>query len=102
MSEHRHESSMEHVGVAILKIGNKLIDKNINVLIREIDAKQQEIEATKERVGDKWRWIDREARNCFHGGIETGILKYSVGYNHHRKRNGRINNRLVSTKCLKC
>jgi len=53
LTEHRYESSVEHVGIVTPKIGNKFIDKNINVLIREIDTKQQEIEATKERAGDK-------------------------------------------------
>ena len=39
MTEYRYESSMEHVGIATPKIGNKLIDKNINMLIREINVK---------------------------------------------------------------
>ena len=40
ITEYGYESSMEHVGIATPKIRNKLIDKNINVLIREIDVKQ--------------------------------------------------------------
>ena len=39
-----------------------------------------------------------EARNIFCKGVESGILKYSTGYNHYEKNNA-INKGLVGNRC---
>ena len=74
-------------------------DKSINTLIREINAQNFEEEYLKRKIPEYWKWIDLEARNTFHEGIEAGILKYVIGYNHYRSRNEKINGRLVGNKC---
>jgi len=94
--------TVKHKGVAVPMIRNKILDKNINMLIREIDASKNEEEAIKEKIAEKHEWIDKEVRNCFHGGVGNGTLKCVVGYNHHGRRNKAINNGLVSSKCPRC
>ena len=79
-----------------------MLDKNVNVLIREVNAKVHELEGIKEKVKDKHNWIDREARNCFHGGVGAGMLKYAMGFNHYSKRNAIVNKGLVGSKCPRC
>ena len=93
---------ISHAGIAMPIVNDKIVDKNINVMIREIDAKKSEEEAVKEKAGDKWTWVDVEARNCFYGGVGIGTLKCVNGYNHHGKRDGTINKGLVPTKCPRC
>ena len=46
--------NIKHDGIAAPIVNNGLSDKNINVLIREIDAKQSELEAVKEKVKEHW------------------------------------------------
>jgi len=98
--ERRH--SIKHVGIEVPIVNGRIVDKNINVLIREIDAMKNEHEAIKEKVKEKHEWMDVEARNCFHGGVGNGTLNCVVGFNHHGKRNGKINEGLTSSKCPRC
>ena len=42
--------NIKYTGIVALIVNNQLIDKNINVLIREIDAKKCELLSVKERV----------------------------------------------------
>ena len=42
--------NIKHTRIAAQIVNNQLIDKNINVLIREIDAKKYELLSVKERV----------------------------------------------------
>lgn len=98
--ERRH--SIKHVGIEVPIVKGRIVDKNINVLIREIDAMKNEHEAIKEKVKEKHEWMDVEARNCFHGGVGNGTLNCVVGFNHHGKRNGKINEGLTSSKCPRC
>jgi len=42
------------MGIAAPIVNNRLVDKNINALIREIDAKQCKLTVVKERVKEKW------------------------------------------------
>ena len=94
--------TVKHKGVAVPMIRNKILDKNINMLIREIDASKNEEEAIKEKIAEKHKWINKEARNCFYGGVGNGTLKCVVRYNHHGRRNKATNNGLVSSKCPRC
>jgi len=91
--------NIKYIGIAHPIVKDRLVDKNINVLIREIDAKHCELISVKERVKEGWEWVDREARNCFNSGVGVGTLKCVYGYNHHGKRNSKINKGLVETKC---
>ena len=56
----------------------------------------------KEKVNDKHAWIDRNVQNSFHRGVGVGTLKYVMGYNHHGKRNNKINKGLPDAKCPRC
>jgi len=47
--------NITQVGIAAPIIKNKIIDKNINILVREFDAKLNELEAIKEKVSDKYK-----------------------------------------------
>jgi hypothetical protein len=94
--------TIKYKGIATPIVEDEIIDKNVNVLVREIDAKQCELISVKERVKEGWEWVDLEARNCFNSGVGAGTLKCVYGYNHHGKRNGKINKGLVQTKCPRC
>ena len=50
--------NIKYTGIAALIVNNQLLDKNINVLIREIDAKKCELLSVKERVKEGWEWVD--------------------------------------------
>ena len=76
--------------------------KSINTLIREIDAQEHEVIYLKSKIPEYWNWIDLEARNTFHEGIGAGILKCVIGYNHHKSRNKKINQGVVSNRCPRC
>ena len=76
-----------------------LLDKSINSLIRDLDAKENEKIAIQQIVPDYWRWIDRESRNCFSSRVGAGMIKCVTGYNYHGQRNAKINNNLCLTKC---
>ena len=43
---------------------------------------------------EQQRWINREARNCFGGGVGNRTLKYMSGYNHYGMKNTEINKEL--------
>jgi len=100
--DNEKQHTVKYVDTEVPIVRNKMRDKNINVLICEIDAIENEREALKEKVKEYYEWIDVSARNCFHEGIGTGTLKCIVGFNHHSKRNRKINNDLVSSKCPRC
>ena len=42
--------NIKHIGIVHFIVKDRLVDKNINVLIREIDAKRCELLSVKERV----------------------------------------------------
>ena len=94
--------NVKHVGIAVSIVRNRIIDKNINVLIREVDAKESKLEAIKEKVKEKHEQVDRDARNYFHRGVGVGILKYVVRYNYHGRRNKLVNKGLTGSKCSRC
>ena len=94
--------NVKHVGIASPVMNEMILDKNINILVRELDAKKNEQEVIKEKVSDKYKWVDTYVRNCFHGGVGVGTLKCIVGYNHHRKRNKMVNKGLTDDKCPWC
>jgi len=96
------ESNIKHVGILTPVINGRMFDKNINVLIRECDAKVKENEIIEENVGAKSEWVDKEARNCFAGGVGVSTLKCVAGYNHHGCRNNKINSGLIDNKCPIC
>ena len=91
-----------HKGNETPIINNALIDKNINTLMREVNAKYHEKRAMKNIFPETWRWIDREARDCFGGGVGNGTLKCVYGYNHHGVRNAKINKELTNEECPRC
>ena len=55
------ERQAKDVGVATPIRLKQVLDKNINTLVREIDGKEYEENATKELVKEKWEWINIEA-----------------------------------------
>ena len=71
--------NMKHVGIALPVMNKMILDKNINVLVREFDAKKNEQEVIKEKVSEKYEWVDVCIRNCFQGGVGIGTLKCVVG-----------------------
>lgn len=94
--------NIKHVGIETPVLNGKIVDKNINVLVRELDAKKNKLEAIKEKVKEKHEWVDINVRNCFRGGVGVGTLKCIVGYNHHGKRNKLVNKGLTEDKCPRC
>ena len=90
------------IGIGTIQYKDKIIDKSIQVLIREHDAIVHEKQAAKDVIGEHWKWIDREARNSFSSGVGAGTIKCVWGYNHHGIRNAMINRNLVSSKCPRC
>jgi len=46
-------NTVKHKGVAVPMIHKMILDKNINVLIREIDASKNKEEAIKEKIAEK-------------------------------------------------
>ena len=66
------------------------MDKNINILIREVDTIDHEKKVIKNMLLEHQKWVNWEARNCFEGGIGAGIIKCTSGYNHHGVRNSKI------------
>ena len=87
--------TIDYAEVAAPAINNSVLDKNINVLIREVDAKACELEATKDKGRDKHNWIDREAQNCFHRGVGARMLKCVVEHNYYGERKALANKGLV-------
>ena len=85
--DNEKQHTVKYVGIEVPSVRNKIRDKNINILIREIDTIENEREALKERVKEYYEWIDVSARNCFHESVGTGTLNCVVGFNHHGKRN---------------
>jgi len=91
-----------HCGVETPYKEDAMMDKNINVLMREIDGQDHEMQGIKNIFLEKWEWVDREARNCFAAGVGAGTMKCAYGYNHHGKRNAKINNDVCRNKCPRC
>ena len=81
---------------------DSILDKNIHVLIRKLDAKEHKKIAMKDAVKEHWKWIDNNVQNCFYGGVSAGMLKCMLGYNHYGKRNCMINKGLISILCSRC
>ena len=79
-----------------------VLDKNISVLILELDAKRREKSIIKQIAPEHWQQIDRDARNCFSGGTGAGTLKSVYGYNHYGSRNAVINEELHYYKYPRC
>ena len=102
MLDNENECTIKEIGINTPIVNGKIRDKNINVLVREVDALKHEIDAAKVKAKERWEWIDVKARNCFHGGAGIGTIKCAAGYNQHGKRNGCINKGLVDTKCPRC
>ena len=67
--------NIKYVGIAALIVNQKIVDKNINVLIREVDTRKSELEVIKEKVKEKYEQVDIDARNCFYKGVGAGTLK---------------------------
>ena len=91
-----------HCGVETPYKEDAMMDKNINVLMREIDGQDHEMQGIKNIFLEKWEWVNREARNCFAAGVGAGTMKCAYGYNHHGKRNAKINNDVCRDKCPRC
>ena len=53
--------NIKHTGIVAPIVNNQLIDKNISVLIREIDTKKCKLLLVKERVKEGWEWVNQEA-----------------------------------------
>ena len=79
-----------------------MLDKNINVLIREFNTKESEEIAMKDAAKEYWEWINSNAKNCFYGGVSAGTLKCMLKYNHYGKQNCMINKSLTSSLCPRC
>ena len=45
---------MKYVGIAAPIVNQRIVDKNINVLIREVDVRKSKLEAIKEKVKEKY------------------------------------------------
>jgi hypothetical protein len=95
-------STIQHLGILTPIQNDKILDKNINVLIREVDAIKHERNIVEEKFGEFADWIDLDARNCFPGGAGVGTIKSATGYNHHGVRNKMVNAGLVSDRCPRC
>ena len=93
---------IKHKGIGTPCQDNFILDKNINSLIRDLDAKEHEKQTILNILPEKWRWVDREARNCFGGGARNGTIKCVTGHNHHGVRNAKINQDLCSDSCPRC
>ena len=96
------ENTLMQMGILTPVTCRRIIDKNVNVLIREYDAKIKEKEIIEDKVGTKAEWVDKEVRNCFIGRVGISTLKCVTGYNHHGCRNNKINSGLTNDKCPIC
>ena len=96
------ENKIQHMGIVILVKKESILDKNINVLIRELDTKESEEIAMKDAAKEYWEQIDSNARNYFYRGVGARTLKCMLGYNHHGKWNCMVNKGLTSSLCLRC
>ena len=76
--------------------------KNINVLIRECDAKIKEKEIIEEKLSAKADWVDIEVQIFFAGGVGTSRLKCVVGCNYYGCRNDEIDSGSTDNKCPVC
>ena len=77
--------------------------KSINKIIRIIDAKAEEQEYAKQKLGYRHDMIDIEARNAFKvGRVTTVMIKCIYGYNHFGKRDAMINKNMVDSTCPRC
>ena len=81
-------------------VDGKVQDKNINILIKDIDAQNSKMEHRKDKFPSGFQQIDANARNCFAGGVGVGTFKSSVRFNHYSQRNKMINKGLVGCLCL--
>ena len=79
-----------------------IIDKSIKMLIREIDVKICEKSYAESKIPEYSEWLDLEAHNVFHKGVDSGILKCITGFNHYRCRDDSINYGIVGNKCPRC
>ena len=55
------ENTLMQMGILIPVTCGRIINKNVNVLIREYDAKIKEKEIIEEKLGMKAEWVDKEA-----------------------------------------
>jgi len=90
------------LGIGTITRKERIVDKAMQVMIREQDAIVHEKQAAKDAIGEYWKWVDREARNSFSGGVGEGTIKCVWGYNHHGVRNAMINKNLCSNRCPRC
>ena len=102
VEQHGPVNRIKHKGIETPCWKNMILDKNVKILIRELDAKEHEKQTIMKLVPENWKWVDREARNCFGGGAGIGTIKCVNGYNHHGVRNAKINQGLCSDSCPRC
>ena len=77
--------------------------KSINEIIRIIDAKEDEDDYVKNKLGHIHDMIDIEARNAFKvGKVTTSMLKCVYGCNHYSQHDAMINDYIVEARCPRC
>ena len=96
------QSTMQHLGILTPIQNKRVLDKNINVLIQEIDTIKHEKNIVEEKFGEFAEWIDLEAKNSFPGGAGIGTIKSAAGCNHHSTRNSVVNDGLVCNRYPQC
>ena len=57
--------NVKYVSIVAPIVNQRIVDKNINVLIREVDTRKSKLEAIKEKIKEKYEWVDIDARNYF-------------------------------------
>ena len=83
--ERTEEEQIAHYRkLAIMKDG-VLLDKAIGEVIRITDAEVNEIDYLVSKFGENWQLVDYEARITFYEGATVSVLKYSSGFNYHKK-----------------
>ena len=69
------KDNVEIIGPCAPVLNQCINHKNIQTLIREIDAKKHELRAVKDKHTETWQWIYINARNFFCEGTGAGTLK---------------------------
>ena len=96
-------TNIKFYGNYALKQDDQIHLRSINEIIRRIDAKEDEYDYAKTKLGYRYDMVDIEARNAFKvGRVTTAMLKCVYGYNHYGQRDAIINENMVEEICPRC
>lgn len=75
----------------------------VQEVVRIIDSKKAEEQYQKRKLGCKYDFIDKNARNSFKASKATpSIIKCAHGFNHYGVRESMFNDNMIDEQCPRC